>query len=210
MDATVKRMAPLAGVAFVALEIVGGLLVMKGSPAFAARPAEISAYFADPTSHLMLGILLFLIATPFWFIYLGCLYGAVKVKEGGVGRLAAMLLATGSTAAALGVAGDVFIAMASIRASGGTLTPGIATVYFDAANVLGYTGLAVALSAFSLAFGVASFRYGAVVPRWLGAVSIVLAVVYLIPPISWAALYIGLLITAYASVVLYRERAGEL
>jgi hypothetical protein len=210
VNATLKRVAPLAGVVFVALEIAGGALVMKGSPAFAAKPAEITAYLAEPTSHVMLGIFLFLIATPFWFIYLGCLYGAVKVKEGGVGRLAAMLLATGSAGVALGVAGDVFLAMASIRASGGTLTPSIATVYFDASNVLGYTGLAVALSAFSLALGVASLRYGAVVPKWIGAVSIVLAVLYLVPPISSAALYVGLPITLYASVALYRDKAGEL
>ena len=210
MDAALRRVAPLAGVVFVALEIVGGALVMKGSPAFAAKPAEILAYFADPASHMMLGIVLYLIATPFWFIYLGCLYGAVKVKEGGVGRLSATLLATGSAAAALGVAADAFTAMASTRAAHGTLTAAMSAVYFDAANVLTYTGMAAILSAFSLVLGVASFRYDAVIPKWLGAVSILLAALYLVPPISWVAVDVGLLVTLYASVVLYRDNAGTL
>lgn len=210
MESTLKRVAPLAGVVVVALEVVGGTLVTKGAPAFAAKPAEIAAYFTAPASHIMLGVFLLLIATPFWFIYLGCLYGAVKVKEGGVGRLAATLLATGSAAAALGVAGDVFTAMASIRASRETLTPGLATVYFDAANGLTYTGFAVTLSAFNLAFGVASLRYGAIVPKWIGAVSIGMALLLLVPPVSWAAIYVSLLIALYVSVVLYRDEAGGL
>lgn len=210
MDATLKRLAPLAGVVVVALEVIGGTLAMKGAPAFAAKPAEIMAYFADPASHLMLAMLLLMMAAPFWFIFLGCLYGAVKVKEGGVGRLAATLLASGSAAAAIGVAGDVFMAMASIRASRGTLSPTLATAYFDASNVLSYTGFAVALSAFNLALGLAALRYGAILPKWLGAISIVLAVLLLIPPISWAAIAGGFLLTLYASLVLYREKAGEL
>jgi hypothetical protein len=210
VDATLKRVAPLSGAVVVALEVIGSALVMKGSPAFGAKPAQISAYFADPTSHVMLGIFLLLIAAPFWFIYLGCLYGAVKVKEGGVGRLATTLVATGSAGAAIGVAADAFTAMASFRASHETLTPVMATVYFDAANVLTYTGFAVAMSGFNLALGVASLRYGAVVPTWIGASSIVLAVFLLIPIISWAAITAGLLVTLYASVVMYREKAGDL
>jgi hypothetical protein len=210
MDATLRRVAPLAGAVMVALELIGGALTLKGAPGYAAKPSDILAYFSHPASHVMIGIWLLLLAAPFWFIYLGCLYGAVKVKEGGVGRLSATLLATGSAAAALGVAADAFTAMASIRAAHGTLTAAMSAVYFDAANVLTYTGMAVILSAFSLVLGVASFRYDAVIPKWLGAVSILLAALYLIPPISWVAVDVGLLITLYASVVLYRENAGTL
>jgi hypothetical protein len=207
MDAALKRTAPLAGVVVVALEIIGGTLALKGAPGFSAKPAEIAAYFADPPSHIMLGIWLMMLAGPFWLIYVGCLYGAVKVKEDGIGRLSATLLVSGSAGVALGIAGDVFSAMAVIRAGAGTLTPTMATIYFDATNILSYTAMAMMLSVFSLALGLASFRY-AVLPKWVGVVSILLAVVYVIPPISWVGVYIGLLVTLYVSVLLYRDKAG--
>jgi hypothetical protein len=193
-----------------ALEAIGGTLALKGAPGSTAKPAQIFAYFTGQTSHIVIGTWLLLLAGVFWFIYLGCLYSAVKAKEDGVGRLSVTLLATGSAAAALGVAADAFTAAAADRAAHGTLTPGMATVYFDAANSLTYSGMAVTLAAFSLAFGVAAYRYDTVLPRWLGAVSILLAVLYLVPPVSWVGVDLGLLITLYVSVLLYRDKAGVL
>jgi hypothetical protein len=49
-----------------------------------------------------------------------------------------------------------------------------------------------------------------VIPKWLGAVSIVFAVVFVIPPVSWAALQIGLIFTLIVSVLLFQQKAGEL
>ena len=55
----------------------------------------------------------------------------------------------------------------------------------------------------------ASVRYEAVMPTWLGGVSLVRAVVFLIPNVAWIALPIGVVIMIYASIRLYLEQADE-
>jgi hypothetical protein len=210
MDATLKKLGPLTGVVFVVLYVVSSVITMKGSPEFAGKPAEILAYYQGHEHQIMLGGLLDIISTPFWFIFLGCLRSGMGAAEGGAGRLTATAFGAGVAGAAVGVAGTVMNVMAAIRSGKGTLDASAATVYFDATQVLVYTATAAVLSAFVLALGIASFRYGAIIPKWLGAVSVLLAIAFVIPPISWAALQLGLIIVLWASIVLYRQKAGEL
>lgn len=210
MDATLKKVAPLSGVLFVVLYVASGVVMMKGSPQFAADSGDILAFYDGNADRIMKGALLGILATPLWFLFLGSLRSAMGAAEGGAGRLTATAFGAGVAGATLGAAGTVFNAMASIRADRETLTEPMAAVYFDATNVLAYTGAAALLSAFALALGVASLRYGAVLPKWLGIITLVAAVGLVIPPISWAVLQLGLLIVLWASIVLYRQRAGEL
>jgi hypothetical protein len=210
MDSAIKRAAPLTGVTFAALYLLGGYLYTKGAPAFAAKPDEVVTYFKDQSHYISLGSLLIFVAAPFWFIFIGCIYSSIKSKEGGVGRLAVTQLASGATAAAVSIVGTLCAAIGAIRADRGTLETGPATVYFDASTALLYTGTAVAAAGFLFALAAASIRYNVVLPRALGWVALVLAVLFLIPPISWIALPLGVLLMIVASVNLYRENAGEL
>jgi hypothetical protein len=211
MDATLKRFSPLSGVVFVALYVAGTIVSMKDSPDFAGDSASIQTYFENQSEWIICGGVLGLIALPFWFLYLGNLRSAIAKAEGGAERLAATVFAAGAAAAAVGGAGLGIGIMGAFRAGDeGTIDPAVATVMWDASQVLTYTATAALLSAFALAFGVASFRYGAVIPKWLGAVSIVFAVLFVIPPISWAALLVGLIFTLIVSVLLFQQRAGEI
>ena len=83
-------------------------------------------------------------------------------------------------------------------------------VYFDASTALLYTGTAVAAAAFLLAVAVASIRYGVILPKPIGFASLVLAVIFLIPPLSMWALALGVALMGYASIKLYLDGAGEL
>jgi hypothetical protein len=209
MDTALKRVAPLTGVVFVALFVVGGGYLLKGYPQeFPASTAAVESYISGHSSDIKLGAMLLLVSNPFWFIFLGCLYSAVKAKEGGTGRLAVTLVAAAATGTGVALVGECLIAMAAYRAEAGMLTS--AAVYFDAANVLRYTGTAAAYSGFALALGLASLRYGAVLPKWLGVVSLLLAVAFVVPPIVWAAMPLGALLLLWVSIALYRDRAGEL
>lgn len=210
MDATLKKVAPLTGVLFVVLYAASTVVMMKGSPPFATDSGDILAFYDGNAHRVMTGAVLGLLAAPLWLLFLGSLRSAMGAAEGGAGRLAATAFGAGVAGGTLGVAGTVFNAMASIRADRGNLTEEAATVYFDAAHVLTYSGAGALLSAFALALGVASLRYGAVLPKWLGIITIVVAIGLVIPPISWAVIQFGLLIVLWASIVLYRQRAGEL
>jgi len=212
MDATLKRVSPLSGVIFVALYLAGNILAMKGSPEFVGEPDAIQAYYEGPGNNkIMLGGFLAVVATPFWFLFLGNLRSAMAKAEGGALRLTSTAFAAGVVAAATGTGGMLLNSVAAIRADQtGGIDPAVATALFDGTQVLVYTATMAILSAYSLCVGVASVRYGAVVPKWLGVIFIILAVPMVIPPISWAVLPVGLLLTVVLSVVLYRQKAGEL
>ena len=211
MDATLKRYSPLSGVVFVALYVAATIVGMKDAPGYPGDAASLQAYFEDQSEWIMCGGVLGLLSLPFWFLYLGNLRSAIARAEGGSERLAATVFAAGAAAGAVGGAGIGIGTMGAIRANeSGTIDPAVATVMWDTSQVLTYTATAAVLSAFALAFGVASFRYGAVIPKWLGAVSIVFAVLFVIPPISWAALLVGLVFTLIVSVLLFQQKSGEI
>jgi hypothetical protein len=210
MDAAIKRAAPLTGVTFALLYLLGSFISMHHAPAVAARPDDVVAYFAERPHSIALGSLLIFVAAPFWFIFIGCIYSSIKAKEDGVGRLAVTQLASGAAAAAVSIVGALCAATGAIRADRGTLDPGAATVYFDAATALLYTGTAVAAAGFLLALAAASIQYNAVLPRVLGWAALVLAVLFVIPGVSKLALPLGVALMIVASISLYREKAGEL
>jgi hypothetical protein len=211
MDATLKRIAPLSGVVFVVLYVAGVLIAMKGSPDFAGDPAAIQTFFENESNRILWGACLAILSLPFWFLFLGNLRSGMAKAEGGAERLSATAFGSGVAAAATGTAGFLVGAMGAMRADdAGKIDAATATVMWDVWQVLAFTATVAVLSAFSLAVGVASLRYGAVIPKWLGVVAILLAIVYLIPPISWAALPVGLLLTLIISVLLFQQRAGEL
>ena len=210
MDAALRRSAPITGLTFAALYLIGGYMLSKGAPEFAAESAAIQAYFTEQSAVINVGALLIFVSAPFWFIFLGTVYSAIKAEEGGTGHLGATALASGAAAAAVSIVGALCASIGAIRGADGTLDPGAAVVYFDASTALLYTGTAVAAAAFLIAVAVASIRYGVVLPKAVGAASLVLAVVFLIPPLSMWALALGVALMGYASIKLFLDGAGEL
>lgn len=209
MDAheELRKVAPLTGTTFALLYLFGSYLLLKDAPEFGAEPAKIIPYFTDRASDISSGTLLVFVSAPFWFTFLGVLHREVNSHEGSEGRLSTVLVASGSAAAAITLVGQACAAAGAIRAHDGTLEAGPATVYFDASYALVYTATAVAATAFLIALALASLRYGALMPRPLGAFSLVLGVVFLIPNLAWIALPVGVLIVTYISFQLYRTQA---
>ncbi len=212
MDSAFKKAAPLTGITFALLYLFGVALQQRGVPAFGSDSAAVQTYFTDHYADIVTGAMLVFISTPFWFIFNGVLFAAIRQREEGAGRLGVTLAASGASASAITVAGQGIGAMAAIRAHDGTLNPILAPVYFDVFTGMVYTCTAVVAAAFVFVLAVASLRYGAVLPKWLGGVALLLAIAFLIPvpAVSWAVVSIGVLIVLYASVALYRQNAGDL
>ena len=59
------------------------------------------------------------------------------------------------------------------------------------------------------ATAVASLRYKAILPAWLAYLSIVLAIIDVIPPISWLGALLGILWVLVVSILLYVQRVTE-
>lgn len=210
MDATLRRLAPLTGVIFVALYVISTVIGLKGSPDFAGTSQEISEYYVDKQDEILISSVLAAIATPFFLWFAGCLRSAIARVEGGTARLASTAFGASVAALALGVGGVMVNAMGALRVEEqGEISADIATAYFDIGQILSFAAVPAAIAAGLAATAVASLRYRAILPAWLAYLTLVLALVDVIPPISWIGTMVGVLWVLVVSVLLYVQRVGE-
>ena len=210
MDATLRRLAPLTGIIFVALYVISTVVGLEGSPDFAGTPEEISSYYVDKQDEILIGTVIAAIATPFFLWFAGCLRSAIARVEGGTARLASTAFGASVAALALGVGSVMVNAMGALRVDEqGEISPDVATAYFDIGQILGFAAVPAAIAAGLAATAVAALRYRAILPAWLAYLTLVLALVDVIPPISWVGTMVGLLWVLVVSVLLYVQRVGE-
>lgn len=206
MDATLRRLAPLTGVGFVALYVAGTVITLDGSPDFAGPAEEIAEYYSDDSGRILAGTMVGVIGAPFYIWFLGCLRTAIAKAEGGSTRLASTAFGAGVASLATGLAGLMINAMGALRADeDGQISATAAQTYFDIGQILGFAATPAAVAGLLLATAVASLRYKAILPAWLAYVTIALAIVDVIPPISWIGQMVGLLWALVVSVMLYRQ-----
>jgi hypothetical protein len=173
------RSAALAGVLYVALDVVVG--VMAGAaPAPGASRDEIIAYIAANRSGLAVGLWLFGLATIPLLWWFGCLWERLVRAEAGTPRLSVVSL----TGLLLG--GTMSLASAVVLATLGLLptsAEGVVTLYLLAAVFLAASGFG--LGAHLVATNVLAAR-GHLIPGWLVAVGLVSAVAFLLAAVLGA------------------------
>lgn len=183
-----ERYAPWTGVLAVALWIVGFLILMSsGIVAQDATPEQVLAFHQTNGGPVIAGSFIFMLGTLAFVWFLGSLRSSLRSAEGGAGRVAsiafggglamavcALLLPSGGVTVALGAA-----TMSATSADALRHLPGVFFIGVElfAAVLVGATGL-VALRTAAL-------------PRWFAWVSLLLALVLLIPPIGWAGVLLG-------------------
>lgn len=170
-----------------ALFIVG-VVILEGAsdrPEEDPQPAAWAQYYADEEGKVLAGGFVFMLGAAFllWFVaqlraWLGAGSAATTAFAGGIAlAVCALLIPSSEMAAALefddgGISGEAAEALATMP-----------TGFFIGAEVAGAVLLA--------AVGVLAIRTR-VLPGWLGWISLVIALVLLIPPIGWAALLFAL------------------
>lgn len=188
MDET--RLTPLAGILSVAFFVAGVVVIESGDiPGDDATGAELATYLAGALGELAVGAVLWGlgILAMIWFFD-----GLRTQLVGASAQLARLAYGFGFGAALFLLASavpDVAGALASDNLDR-TLESGAA----EAISSLGdgfFIAAELMLVGFFLAVGLASIRGGGL-PAWVGWISIVLAIVALIPPIGWAVVVFGL------------------
>ena len=171
-----ERFAPLTGVAFLVFLILS--FVIAGEPPEAKDPVQdVVNHYVDNKDSVMVGAILSGVAAMFLVFFAGVLRRTLRDAEGPGGILSAVAFA-GAIILATGAAldGTISIALAE-RAD--DIDP-VAVQALQALWDNDFLPLALGSTLFMLASGLSIVRHGAL-PRWLGWIAILLAVISMTP-----------------------------
>jgi hypothetical protein len=177
-----ERYAPLTGALAVVLWALG--IIISESATDDGNPAALLDSYRHEEGQILLGGFLWLLGTFFFFWFLGSLRARLVVAEGGFRRVTSIAYGGGLAAAIFGLALPGPDMSAAI-ADGADLSPPAAM----AINVMGdvfFIGAEMSAAVLLAAFGFLALR-GAF-PRWVGWLSLFIALVLIILPIGWAGL----------------------
>ena len=178
-----QRVEPLAGVVFVVLAVIA--LFTAGGEDFLADPTELADYYLDDSGRIIAGEIIggFAIFAFFWFV--GAVRNRLRVRETPEGGLPALAFGGGIAGATLVLVANAATMAGAFRADeDGSIEPAAAAALNDLSSIIVGIAAPVALAVFVASTGIVSIATG-VLPRWLGWLSLLLALGFLIPVISW-------------------------
>jgi hypothetical protein len=188
--------APLTGVAFIVVAIVG--FAVGGEPPDADSPAqEIVDHYVDNEGSVMAGAVLGGIAATLLIFFAGYLRKVLSAAEGPGGVLSAVAL-VGAAILAVGAALDATLSFALAETADEIEPASVQTLQALWDN--DFMPFAIGNQVFLLASGLSVVRHGAL-PKWLGWVAIVLGVIA-VTPIGFASFIGGAIWIAIVSVIL--------
>jgi hypothetical protein len=180
------RYAPLSGILAAGLAIAG-LAVVEASNSTPDSPtaAQALAYVEAHGDAVVLGAWLVALGLVAFYWFLGSLRAALREAEGGSGRLATTAFGGGLAAAVLLVAAIAPTASAAIATMDAdhNVSPEAAQAILHVGDAF-FPAAFMAMSVPIAATALVALRTG-VLPRWFGAVSLVIAVALLIPFVQW-------------------------
>ena len=202
MNRKTRPLAALAGVGFCLLGIAGNL-VYPADPGFVAAPDEIVELYSDNLDPLLAASTLFLLGGALLLVFIGYLRTALGSAEGGEQRLGTIAFAGGVAGATLSMAAASLDVVAALRVDEeGTIAPEVATTFWDLGNTLYGLAAPIALAVLVLATALAARRTG-VLPTWHAAISAVLGLARLAPPINHVAVIAFAFWALITGLVLY-------
>src|SRR2546423_7393697 len=197
-----ERYAPLAGVVSVVLWVVG-ILISQGAIKDKS-PETILASYTSKEGRILLGGLVWLIGTVFFFWFLGSLRARLAEAEGGVLRLTTIAFAGGVSAAICGlliVGPDMSAAITDDK----DLSAPTAQALHTMTDTF-FIGAEVALAVLLIATALVVLRTR-VLPVWLAWVSLIVGIWLIILPVGWLAVLFA--VPIWVLVVTYFLWRGE-
>jgi len=199
-----ERIGALTGVAFVVVAIIAGII--GGEPPDADSPVqEIVDHYSDNETSIQVGAFVGAAAMVLLVFFGAYLRSVFSAAEGRGGMLSALTL-VGTAIIAVGFAIDITISIALTEA-----VDDIEPAAVQALQALwdnDFVPIALGILVFLIATGLSILRYGAL-PKWLGWVALVLAVVGFTPIGFIAFLGTGIWIAIVSVMLALRAPAAS-
>jgi hypothetical protein len=179
----VQRWSPLAGVVAVLLWIIG--IVIAGDIENKDTGREILAQYNSDGNQILAAGLIWLIGTAFFIWFLGSLRSRLAAAEGPNQHFSAIAFAGGIVA-------SVFLMLIpTANMVGVDQKEDLDASAALAINKIGdifWIGLLYTAPVLLAATAVVALRTGAVLPRWLAWITLLMAIVMLVPVVGWAVI----------------------
>jgi len=198
--------APACGVLFVVMAVVAFAMTGEGQDPAKKTAQEIASYYSDhDTKHIVGALIIAAAGIPLLF-FAGWIRRVLRTAEGEGGMLSAVafggliVIVAGFT-----VGATIHLALADY-ADSSKVDP----VALSAINAIDYDfflPFPVGMCAFLLSAGLVTVRSGAL-PKWLGWVAIVLAILFFAGPVGFVA-FIGALLWVLIVSILGIVRGGD-
>jgi hypothetical protein len=205
-----RRCAGLSGIVVVLLFGIGSAIWALDMPDAGAPVAEVVDFYADSADRIVVGASLSLVAIAAFVLFAAALR-QVLIDAGGDDFLATTAFGGALLGMAAGLGAETINLVGALRARDDELSDALAQSLFEISQVLGSTAAGVGMGVFALATAAVALRSGAVMPRWLAIVTVVVGISLLTPvsrvnELSGASL---VLITLVLAVLLLRTPVEE-
>lgn len=199
------RFIALTGVLWAVLAVVGIVSSGGETPDGDASPARVLSYYSSHSSEIELSGVFFALAFLFFLLFCGTLRSFLRRNSDNEGLATLMLVSAAVVTVAAGISGGVELGIAK---NVHRLTPAAAQALNVVENEV-FLPVLIAGFVFSLCAGLAILR-GSLLPGWLGWVSIVIAIVFVVPPAGFVGLLALILWSAAVSILMFlRFDRGE-
>jgi hypothetical protein len=196
---------PFCGVIFVGLFIAATVTLGEGEDPKKKTPLEIVNYYNAHFSRQIAAVVIIGFAAVFMLYFGGWLRRVLRDAEGPEGMLSAVAFGGAVTfAAGAAIAGSVHFALVDLADD---LNP----LVIQTLNALDdelFLFFPVGIGTLVLTTGISSVRHGAF-PTWIAWLSVVLGLVFVIPPTFWLVFFVGpvwfLIVSIYGIVQAVRE-----
>lgn len=201
--AQTRRATGFAGIAAAVLFGTGSALWGFEQPASGASVEEIVRFYTEASGRIVVGASLSLLAIAAMVVFASGARTILRDAEGD-DLLANTAFGGALIMAAVGLGAETINMVGALRADDDQLTGELARAVFEISYVLGYNAAGVGAGIFALATAAVALRTGALLPRWLAVLSIVVGAA-LLTPLSPVLFGPGLLVLVAIGVQLFRS-----
>jgi hypothetical protein len=149
-------------------------------PAPGASAPELIDFYTDLSSRIVIGGLASLLSIAIWVLFAGALRGVLAELEGDE-VLANAAFGGTIIGLAAGLGAESVNMAAALRAGDGELPEPLALALFDISYLFGSYAAGIGFGVAIVAIGAVALRSGAVLPRWLGRVALVIGLAMVTP-----------------------------
>ena len=197
--------APVSGLVFVALFVVGSLLIA----AFSYLPSaeDVQEFYRDGSSRIAAGAYISTLSSFFLLLFAGSLRRRLMSKQPGQEWISAVAFGGAVASSGIIIIGSVAMNVGAARAgTAGELGPNAAMLVYDLYGAVVGQGLPISMAALIAATAAVAFRT-VVFSRWVAWASVIIAVA-LLTPYNWALVVLIIPWFAVLSIIMLNQERG--